>query len=131
MPIDLDPKTWKVVIVEDDADNMSVATKILSHHGAQVLAAEDGVSGLELLAASAPTFVLLDLSMPNMDGWEMFDRARSQPTTSNIPIIAVTAHAMQGDRERALDAGFNGYITKPFRLHSFLDEIKAVLASLP
>jgi CheY-like chemotaxis protein len=125
-----DIKDWVVLIVDDEPDNVSVARKILNYNGAEVHIARNGVEGLALLTALKPTFILLDLSMPEMDGWEMFQRLRDDGELRYLPVIALTAHAMAGDKERILEAGFNGYIAKPFRLNSFLEEIQACLALL-
>lgn len=118
---------WTVLIVDDELDNLNVARKVLNYNGAQVYVARNGVEGLAMLADLKPTFVLLDLSMPEMDGWEMFRHMRLQPELSQTPVIALTAHVMSGDREKVIDAGFNGYIAKPFRIDSFLDEIHRCL----
>ncbi|MCA9882049.1 MAG: response regulator [Anaerolineae bacterium] len=120
-------KDWIVLIVDDELDNLNVARKVLSFNDAQVFDARNGREGLAALADISPTFILLDLSMPEMDGWEMFRILREQPETQGIPVIALTAHAMAGDREKVLEAGFNGYIAKPFRIDSFLEEIHRCL----
>lgn len=120
-------KDWIVLIVDDELDNLNVARKVLSFNDAQVFDARNGREGLAALADISPTFILLDLSMPEMDGWEMFRILREQPETRGIPVIALTAHAMAGDREKVLEAGFNGYIAKPFRIDSFLEEIHRCL----
>lgn len=125
--ISQDMKDWVVLIVDDELDNLNVARKVLSFNGAEVHVARNGVEGLDKLADVLPTFILLDLSMPEMDGWEMFRKMRQQPSAQDIPVIALTAHAMAGDREKVFDAGFNGYIPKPFRIDSFLDEIHRCL----
>lgn len=122
-----DMRDWTVVIVDDEPDNVNVAQKVLTYNGAKVHIARNGLEGLALLNQVRPTFVLLDLSMPEMDGWEMLRQARSQNLLQGIPIIALTAHAMAGDKERVLEAGFNGYIAKPFRIDSFLADIQACL----
>lgn len=114
---------WVVLIVDDEPDNLAVAKKVLSFSGAEVHTAANGRDGLAQLANLEPTFILLDLSMPEMDGWEMFKQVRSSARTEHIPIIALTAHAMSGDRERVLEAGFDGYIAKPFRLSTFMAEV--------
>jgi two-component system, cell cycle response regulator DivK len=121
------PQEWTVLIVDDEPDNMRVAEKVLQYQGSTVHLAENGLEGLEKLQVVNPSFVLLDLSMPRMDGWEMYQKMRANPTTATIPIIALTAHAMESDRERAISVGFDGYITKPFRLTSFLEDIKTAL----
>jgi CheY-like chemotaxis protein len=118
---------WDVLIVDDERDNVGVAEKVLDFHGARVRTACNGLEGLALLNESIPTFVLLDLSMPYMDGWEMLRAIRANPMMSHLVVIAVTAHAMYGDAERTLAAGFDGYIAKPFRLAEFLPEIKRFL----
>jgi CheY-like chemotaxis protein len=82
---------------------------------------------LAVLNTITPTFILLDLSMPEMDGWEMLRQVRQNNLMNGVPIIALTAHAMTGDRERVLNAGFNGYISKPFRIASLLEEIRKCL----
>jgi len=119
---------WKVLIVDDEADNLKVAQKILSYNGAEVHIARNGLEGLAALDVFLPTFILLDLSMPEMDGWEMLSRLRRNADVSHLPVIALTAHAMSGDRERVMQAGFNGYIAKPFRLDSFLEDIQQYLS---
>ncbi|QPC81415.1 response regulator [Phototrophicus methaneseepsis] len=120
-------KDWLVLIVDDELDNLNVARKVLSFGGAKVHVARDGIEGLSVLQTVVPTFILLDLSMPNMDGWQMLEAVRHETSLNSVPIIALTAHAMAGDREKALDAGFNGYISKPFRIDSFLEEIHRCL----
>lgn len=96
--------------------------------GAEVHTAVDGETGLAALASFQPTFILLDLSMPGMDGWEMHRRLRAEPLTANIPVIALTAHAMPEDANKAIACGFNGYITKPFLLNTLITDIKQSLA---
>ncbi|MAU11332.1 MAG: two-component system response regulator [Anaerolineaceae bacterium] len=125
--ISQDMKDWVVLIVDDELDNLNVARKVLSFNGAEVHVARNGVEGLDKLAEIIPTFILLDLSMPEMDGWEMLRKLRQRPDAQDIPVIALTAHAMAGDREKVFDAGFHGYIPKPFRIDSFLDEIHRCL----
>ncbi len=120
-------KDWTVLIVDDEPDNLGVAQKVLLYNGAQVHIARNGLEGLTALNDMTPTFILLDLSMPEMDGWEMFEKVRSMPALARVPIIALTAHAMTGDRERVFEAGFNGYIPKPFRINTLLEEIQKCL----
>jgi CheY-like chemotaxis protein len=129
MKLSGDASTWKVLVVEDDHDNLNVATQVLAFHGAEVHVAENGVTGLQVLEELTPTVVLMDISMPQMDGWEMLRHIRDNPKTAALPVIAVTAHAMEGDKERVLAAGFDGYIRKPFDVLTLLDEIKKSLAS--
>jgi two-component system cell cycle response regulator DivK len=129
MKLSGDASTWKVLIVEDDFDNLNVATQVLSFRGVEVCVAEDGLTGLKALEEFTPTIVLMDISMPQMDGWEMLRHMRDNPRTADLPVIAVTAHAMAGDKERVLAAGFDGYIRKPFDVLTLLDEIKDSLAA--
>ncbi len=121
---------WTVLIVDDEPDNLSIPKEVLTFYGAQVYTAVDGVTGLKVLEDISPTFILSDLSMPNMDGWEMLKRIRANPRLANVPVIALTAHAMSGDQARAIEAGFDGYIAKPFWLPTFWTEIERCLGDL-
>lgn len=125
-----DVSKWKVLLVEDDPDNILLADQVLSFFGAEVASASNGQQGLKHLASHTPTVILLDLAMPHMDGWEMIKKIRGNPQTANIPVIAVTAHAMQEDREKALSDGFDGYITKPYAIGSLIKDIKTCLTGL-
>ncbi len=125
------PNSWTVLIVDDEPDNLSVAEKVLSFRGATVHTAINGEEGLKALEQITPTFVLMDLSMPRMDGWEMHKKMRENPLTAQIPVIALTAHAMEGDKDRVMAAGFTGYIAKPFRLGTFFIEIEKCLQQIP
>ena len=122
-----DYKDWIVLIVDDQPDNLAVAKAVLAFQGAQVYGATNGEEGLETLHTIHPTFVLLDLSMPKMDGWEMLRRIRAQPDLHDLPIIALTAHAMDGDEARVLNAGFNGYIAKPFDVTTLASQIQRII----
>jgi CheY-like chemotaxis protein len=127
MTIAEDRSSWVVLIVDDDRDNIGVPEQLLLHFGATVHIAEDGQVGLRILETVIPSFILLDLSMPRLDGWEMLVRLRSNPRTASIPVIALTAHAMPADEARIIQAGFDGYIVKPFMFASFFDEIMRCL----
>lgn len=129
MTLTQDRSSWIVLIVDDDRDNVGVPEQLLSHFGATINLAEDGQIGLEVLETTIPSFILLDLSMPHLDGWEMLARVRSDPRTASIPVIALTAHAMPADEERITKAGFDGYIVKPFMFSTFFDEITRCLAN--
>lgn len=122
--ISLNPEDWTVLLVDDEPDNLGVARKVLNHNGAEVYIASNGLEGLLVLEEITPTFILLDLSMPEMDGWEMLKVIRDKSNFSMMPVIALTAHAMSGDKERVLEAGFDGYIAKPFRILSLLEDIQ-------
>lgn len=123
MSKEIDVTTWRVLIVDDDDDNLGVAAEYLAYLGADVRTAVDGIDGLDVLREFKPTLILLDLSMPNMDGWQMLKAVRKMPEYAAIPVIALTAHAMSADRTQVFDEGFDGYITKPFLLSSFLQLI--------
>jgi len=123
----LDISTWNVVFIDDEPDNVRVVEFILQFHKASLRSAEDGPKGLELLRANKPTFLLLDIRLPLMSGWEILDVIRSDAQLKDLPVIAVTAHAMSGDKEKALKAGFDGYITKPISAMTFIDDIKSIL----
>lgn len=116
-------ESWHVLLVDDEPDNLEVAVRVLEFHGATTYSATDGLEGLATLRRIKPTFVLLDLSMPQMDGWEMLHRVKDNPETATLPVIALTAHAMTGDEGRAMEAGFDGYITKPFNPLTLLDDL--------
>ncbi len=121
---------WIVLIVDDQEDNRLVSSTALSMMGAQVHTASNGVEGLEMLRTIHPTLILMDLSMPRMDGWEALRHIREKPETASIPVIALTAHAMGGDKERILQAGFNGYIAKPFEVFALEQNIRDILQNM-
>ncbi len=121
---------WTVLVVDDEPDNLAIPAEILSFFGATVHTAQNGRESLEVLERVTPTFMLLDLSMPELDGWETLKRVRANPRVSDMPVIALTAHGMHGDKERGLKAGFNGYIIKPFFLNTFWEEIERCIGQL-
>jgi len=118
---------WLVLIVDDQLDNLLVAETALKFHGVKTYRAANGIQALRILEDIQPTLILLDLSMPEMDGWEMFEVLKTRPEMQDIPVIALTAHVMQGDKERVLAAGFTGYISKPFSVAMIVEEIKNIL----
>lgn len=120
-------RDWIVLVVDDTPDNLMVAKTVLKFHGATVYTATNGEEGLAVLQTVTPTVILLDIRMPTMDGWTMYRAVRENPATTRIPIIAVTAYAMVSDREDILNAGFDGYISKPFDIQHFMDEIGQVI----
>lgn len=120
-------RDWVVLLIDDMPDNLVVAQLALKYHGAQVYTAANGQDGLDLLEQIRPTVILLDIRMPTMDGWTMFEILRGNPETRDIPVIAVTAYAMDTDRDRILDAGFDGYLSKPFNVVTFVADIADVL----
>jgi CheY-like chemotaxis protein len=118
----------RVLYVEDNDDNVYMLKMRLElEEGFEVLVAGDGAQGLAIAAAERPDQILMDLNLPVVDGWEATRRLRADPGTRGIPIIALTAHAMAGDRERALGAGCDEFDTKPIDLERLLEKIRAVL----
>ncbi len=118
----------KILYVEDNEDNVYVVEQRLTRAGYTVLVAPDGERGLAMTAAERPDLILMDLSLPGIDGWEVTRRLKAAPTTSHIPIIALTAHAMTGDREKALAAGCDDYDSKPVDFPRLRAKIEALLA---
>ncbi|MBZ0275004.1 MAG: response regulator [Anaerolineae bacterium] len=118
---------WKIVIIDDEPDNLDLAAKVLSWQGASVYTALNGEEGLKILKDITPTLILLDLSMPVLDGWATIERIRALPHLNDVPVIALTAHAMQTDRTRVTTAGFDGSIIKPFRISGFMGVIYETL----
>ncbi len=108
--------TARILVVEDNRDNMTLIADILSSFDYEVLQATDGEQGVEMANMEKPDLILMDLSLPRMDGWTATRYIKANPDLKHIPIIALTAHAMVGDRERALEAGCDEYISKPINL---------------
>lgn len=121
---------WRVLIVDDVFDNIAIAEAVMTHNGAEVRHAKNGIEGLELIKSYDTNLILLDLSMPDMNGWDMHDELRRNSDTASIPVIALTAHAMEGDKEKVLNAGFDGYIAKPFSVRTLIDEIRGILETM-
>lgn len=118
------PSTWRVMVVDDEPDNLEVVAETLEFRGAQVKTAANGKEALEALETYDANLILTDLSMPVMNGWEMRTRIKIHPKLSLIPILALSAHAFAGDQQRALDVGFDGYLTKPVSIATLLDDIR-------
>lgn len=123
--------TTTILVVEDNADNRDIYTTFLRHHGYEVAEAETGDEGVRIAREILPAVVLMDMSMPGMDGWEATRRLKSDPGTAAIPIIAVTAHAMADDRLRAEQAGCDAYLAKPVEPRRVLEEVERLLAGAP
>jgi CheY-like chemotaxis protein len=117
-----------LLLVEDNEMNRDMLCRRLQRRGHEVLLAADGQEGVDLARAARPALILLDMSLPGLDGWEAARRLKAAPETRAIPILALTAHAMAGDRERALAAGCDDYDTKPVELPRLLGKIDALLA---
>jgi two-component system cell cycle response regulator DivK len=118
----------KILLVEDNEMNRDMLSRRLERKGYQVVLAVDGQSGVEMAQTQAPDLVLMDMSLPVLDGWEAARRLKADVTTQHIPLIALTAHAMSSDREKALEAGCDDYDTKPVELLRLLGKIEALLS---
>ena len=119
------------LVVDDEPDNVGVVVRLLNLMGAQAETAENGKEGLEKARTHVPNVMFVDLSMSVMTGWQMLHEAKQDPALQNIPIIALTAHAMSGDRERVLNAGFAGYIAKPIDVPVFIPHVLNMLRGFP
>ncbi len=117
----------KILLVEDNEMNRDMLSRRLERKGYVVVLATDGQSGVEMAESEAPDIVLMDMSLPVLDGWEATRRLKAKPATRHVPVIALTAHAMSGDRDKALDAGCNDYDTKPIDLPRLLGKIESLL----
>jgi two-component system cell cycle response regulator DivK len=117
----------KILLVEDNEMNRDMLSRRLQRRGHEVLIALDGVQGVELAHSQQPDLILMDMSLPIMDGWEATQQLKAAPETNAIPIIALTAHAMAGDREKCLEVGCDDYDTKPVEFSRLLGKIQALL----
>jgi CheY-like chemotaxis protein len=118
----------KILLVEDNEMNRDMLSRRLVRRGYEVVVAVDGREGVDKARTEAPALVLMDMSLPVLDGWEATRELRADPATRSIPVIALTAHAMAGDREKALAAGCDDFDTKPIELERLLGKIEALLA---
>jgi len=123
----------RILYVEDNEDNVYMLTQRLTRHGFQVSVASDGVLGIEMARHEKPDLILMDLGLPALDGWTAARQLKQSPDTKNIPILALSAHTMPGDREKALDAGCDDYDAKPIVFERLLEKIDALIRrrSLP
>jgi CheY-like chemotaxis protein len=128
--IPLTPSEWVVLVVDDEQDNLNVVEMVMKLWGASIQTAKGGQAGIDQVVSNAYTFVLLDISMPLVDGWTVLKYIRSQQALKTLPVIALTAHAMLGDRELGLQAGFDGYITKPFNFKTLREDVIKTLTHL-
>ena len=120
-----DVSTWQVLVVDDEPDNLEVVAETLEYKGAQVKTAPNGQVALDILKDFPANLILTDLSMPVMDGWVMRTHVKNDPNLTNVPLLALSAHAIAGDQQRALEAGFDGYMTKPVNIHTLVDDIRS------
>ena len=117
----------KILLVEDNEMSRDMLSRRLERRGYQVLIAVDGGQGVAMAQSKAPDLILMDMSLPVLDGWEVARQLKAAPETRGIPIIALTAHAMVGDRKKALEAGCDDYDTKPIEVPRLLEKIEAFL----
>ena len=121
--------TAKILFVEDNPKNRDMLSRRLTKRGYEIVLAEDGQEGIDMTMSEMPDLILLDMSLPVIDGWGVAKQLKGDDATRDIPIIALTAHAMAGDREKTLEAGCDEYATKPVRLPELLEKIEILLNS--
>ncbi len=118
----------KILVVEDNEQNRVLMRQIFTHQGYEVLEANDGLTGLEMARVHIPDLILLDIQMPVMNGYMVIRELRNHPELKKIKVIAVTSFAMKGDREKALEAGFDEYVTKPIDTRKFPELVRELLS---
>ena len=116
-----------ILYIEDDPANRLLVRRVLEAEGYRVLEAVDGPTGLQSARESTPDLILLDINLPEIDGYEMVGRLRDTPGLTNVPIIALTANVMKGDRERTIEAGCNGYLQKPINVDTLPEQVASFL----
>lgn len=121
----------KVLLVEDNEANRDMLSRRLERKGYEIVLAVDGEQGVALARSETPALILMDMSLPVMDGWEATRVIKADPQTRGIPVIALTAHAMSGDRQKALAAGCDDYDTKPIEMPRLLEKMQAMLNAAP
>lgn len=114
----------KILIVEDDQDSRELVIKILKNKGYQMIEAIDGEEAIQKAISEKPNLILMDISIPKLDGYEVTKRLKSIEEFKDVPIVALTAHAMKGDREKFISAGFEGYISKPINIHELPKQVR-------
>ncbi len=117
----------KILLIEDNQMNRDMLSRRLTRKGYEVVNAVDGEQGMAMARSEAPDLILMDMSLPVLDGWEATRQLKSAPATQAIPVIALTAHAMAGDREKAVEAGCDDYDIKPIEMPRLLEKIEALL----
>jgi two-component system cell cycle response regulator DivK len=120
----------RILLVEDNEMNRDMLSRRLTRRGFEVVIAVNGQEGVEMTQQQSPDIVLMDMSLPVLDGWEATRRLKAAEETKHIPIIALTAHAMAGDREKTLDAGCDDYDTKPIEFQRLLEKINTLLTNV-
>lgn len=122
---------WQVLVVDDELDSLFVATHILRFYGAEVTTSDNGQQGFDLAKDIIPRFIISDISMPDVDGWALLKLLQECSQTKEIPVIALTARAMIGDREKAISAGFYNYLPKPLSAQTFIHDLLRLLVEFP
>jgi CheY-like chemotaxis protein len=122
-----DVSSWRLLVVDDEKDNVGLIKLVMEFHQVTVWTASSGEECLQLLERETPNMLLVDIRMPGMTGFELLQRLRQHPIWPEITVIAVTAQAMQGDRERIINAGFDGYISKPISAMTLIDDLCAIV----
>jgi len=124
-----DTTNWQVLIVEDEDDSLQMVSKILDHHGVQIHIARNGQECINMLKQIDATLVIMDLAMPEKDGWETLMEIRAKPETAHIPVVAITAYHSANVAQDAIQAGFDAYFPKPPDALSFVDQLAEIVAS--
>ena len=125
------PSHALILLIEDHEDNRNIYCTILEHFGFRVLLASDGREGVSQAREGQPDLILMDISIPHIDGWEATRILKGDPATADIPVIALTAHALPEDRERAEAVGCDGYLTKPVEPRRIIEEVNRFLETRP
>jgi CheY-like chemotaxis protein len=125
----MDKSGWMVLIVEDEDDSLQMVSKILRYHGVRTHSARNGRECIDTLKRIEPTLVIMDLAMPEMDGWETLLEMRANPDTAHIPVVAITAYHSANVAQDAMQAGFDAYFSKPLDALSFVDHLAEVVAA--
>jgi len=122
---------WRILIIDDEPDSLEVAQTLLEMYGATVFAGTNGEEGFQLALQHRPKLIITDLSMPMMSGWQLLHHLKTNGLTRDIPVIALTAHAMEGDRARGFAAGFHNYLTKPIEPETFIADLFRLVVDIP
>jgi CheY-like chemotaxis protein len=120
-------ESLRILVIDDEPDSIDILKMVLSTVGATMFTASNGKEGLAVFRREDPNLVLTDLSMPDIDGWQLLEQIRKEENGKKTSVIALTAHAMAGDRERVMTAGFDGYLSKPVKMFTLLDDLEECL----
>ena len=121
----------RILLVDDNAENRRFLSRRLERRGFEVLVAHDGAAAVEMAKAEKPDLVLMDMNMPKVDGWEATRQIKAAPESAATPVIGLTAHALEGDRDRAIEAGCADYHTKPVEFEKLMEQIEQLLRAAP